>query len=910
VHAVRRTDEDLRMPPDRALTAGDVDVLVEWVSREAPDPRGEAPLRLGGMTLDEARRWWSFQPLRRPELPEIPSGHSAPRTAIDAFLETRMAEHGRGPAPAADRRTLIRRVTYDLTGLPPTPDEVDAFSCDDSPLAYRRLIDRLLASPAYGERWGRHWLDLVRYADTAGENSDHPVPQAWRYRNWVIDAFNRDLPYDAFLRDQVAGDLVASERGDADPEAVVATGCLAVARRFGHDIDKDMYLTREDVIDTLGKSLLGLSLGCARCHAHKYDPISSEDYYALDGIFASTRFAFPVCEPKQQPRDLVPLLSDSQWQRLIAPYREQLETIDAEQDRHDAELATALNRLDEAASRHTRKLAEGAIDDGGSADFALDDPLQIEAGQMLVLSVGLRGDYGADTTRVTWSIECDGPARNWDMATDLVGDLLAGNPHADGQGHPGVWWLLDPRAGLRPLDVAVRDLSGNRGLNVWRHDDNPSAFVNSTDQPISVWTRLAARSLFVHPAPDGPAALGWVSPVSARVRIHGTIEDAHPGGGDGVSWKLEQIAIDLGGTLDAVARHAERRGELARQRATIEAAQPARALVYGVAEGTPTDSPLLQRGDPEKPGPPAPRRWLEVLGGTPLADPAGSGRRELASWLTDSANPLVPRVLVNRLWQHHFGAGIVRTPNDFGTRGRAPTHPELIDWLATELIASQWQLKPLHRAILLSDAYQRTSLAEESADPENLDLARFSRRRLSFEELRDTLLWLGGSLDRGRGGPHPFPPESAWNFTQHAPFAASYPINRRSIYLMIKRNRREPLSALFDGADPNSTTPERSVTTVPTQALFFLNDAFFHEQAARMADAVLDARAEPQARVDELFRLVLQRAPSASECAWAARFLATYSGTRAGTEVGPIQRNSWHALARVLLGSNEFLYLD
>ena len=305
-----------------------------------------------------------------------------------------------------------------------------------------------------------------------------------------------------------------------------------------------------------------------------------------------------------------------------------------------------------------------------------------------------------------------------------------------------------------------------------------------------------------------------------------------------------------------------------------------------------------------------PRHWLQVLGGARLNDPAGSGRRELAGWLTDPANPLLARVIVNRLWQHHLGAGIVRTPNDFGARGRAPTHPELLDWLASELIASGWQLKPIHRAILLSDAYQRTSRTADPADPENLDLARFSRRRLSVEEMRDSLLALGGQLDRSAGGPHPFPPESAWNFSQHAPFAASYPSNRRSVYLMMKRNRREPLFALFDGPDPNATTPERSVTTVPTQALYFLNDPFFHEQAARLADAVLSAETEPRARVEALFRLVLQRAPSEPEQVWAAQFVDTYAQTEAQANSDTARRNAWHALARVLLGSNEFLYLD
>ena len=233
-------------------------------------------------------------------------------------MQARLQAEGLTPSPEADRQTLIRRATYDLTGLPPTPEQVDAFLADPSPLAYETLIDRLLESPHYGERWGRHWLDLVRYADTAGENSDHPIPQAWRYRNWVIDAFNRDLPYDEFVREQIAGDLLhANDPADRYAAGVVSTGFLAIARRFDHDSDKHMHLTFEDTIDTMGKTFLGLSIACARCHDHKYDPISSNDYYALYGILNSTRFAFPGCEAKQQPRDLVPMLSPAEWAKTI-----------------------------------------------------------------------------------------------------------------------------------------------------------------------------------------------------------------------------------------------------------------------------------------------------------------------------------------------------------------------------------------------------------------------------------------------------------------------------------------------------------------------------------------------------------------------------------------------------------------
>ncbi len=292
VRAIRYVDDDFQMPPDGKLPAAETAALVEWVRRGAIDPRTGGPTKLGGMTLDDARRWWSFRPVERPEVPEAKGRPSL--DPIDAFLAARWLKSDPPVAPPADRRTLIRRATYDLTGLPPTAAEVVAFERDATPDAFERVVDRLLASPAYGERWGRHWLDLARYADTAGENSDHPLPEAWRYRNWVIDALNRDLPYDEFLRDQIAGDLRAAEGPPNEYAArVVATGYLALARRFGHDIEKDVHLTHDDVIDTLGKSLLGLTLGCADVMLTSMIPFPSKTITHSMGSLTARAIPFP-----------------------------------------------------------------------------------------------------------------------------------------------------------------------------------------------------------------------------------------------------------------------------------------------------------------------------------------------------------------------------------------------------------------------------------------------------------------------------------------------------------------------------------------------------------------------------------------------------------------------------------------
>ena len=393
------------------------------------------------MTLGDAKNFWSLQPVKCPPVPARRGQDVKAANAIDSFILARLDKAGLTPLPAADNRTLIRRATYDLTGLPPPPEEVERFLNDDTPDAFSRVVDRLLASPQYGEQWGRHWLDLVRYADTAGENSDHPLPHAWRYRNWVIAAFNRDMPYDAFVRDQLAGDILASEGPPAAyRDHVVATGYLAIARRFGHDIDKDMYLTHEDVIDTTGKVFLGLTIGFARCHAHKYDPISAEDYYALYGILESTQFSFPGCEPNPMPRDLVPLTPAGVWAKIQKPYERQLADFDAKLAKIRDEQAALSKRSSGAVPASAHVLAEGAIDDGGSqAVSAVDGKKPISS----TLKWGgwcdlwcLRGAITVPTARSSSGKidESSGARRHWSLTRDAMRELLAGNPQPDSLG--------------------------------------------------------------------------------------------------------------------------------------------------------------------------------------------------------------------------------------------------------------------------------------------------------------------------------------------------------------------------------------------------------------------------------------------------------------------------------------------
>ena len=681
-----------------------------------------------------ANRHWSFQPLTDAPVPAV-KDTAWPLNDLDRFILARLEARGLKPVEPADKRTLIRRATFDLIGLPPTPEEVVAFLADESPGAFARVVERLLASPHYGERWGRHWLDLARYADTAGDNSDYPVPQLYKYRNWVIRAFNQDKPYDQFLREQFAGDLLPAADEPDRFDKLIATGYLANARRFGsyEDARYQWYLTYEDTIDNLGRTVLGLSLGCARCHDHKFDPVTSEDYYALYGFFQSTRYPWPGIELDKVPRDLVPLVPPEQAEAALKERQRTLAELDAEVKRLEGEKAAAEKKL---------KQVEGST--------AEDRP-----------------DAAADQRKV------------------------------------------------------VEELN-----------------------------------------------------------------------------KQFQEAK-------------KRRDRLAKVPLPIEVA-------YAVAEGTRRvgNARMQMKGDPERPGKEVSRRFLTSLGGQALAvDVKGSGRLELAGWLTDPANPLTARVLVNRLWHYHFGRGLVETPSDFGKQGKPPTHPELLDWLARRFLDGGWSIKALHRQILLSRTYQlssRDDQANAAADPGNELRWRFGRRRLDAESVRDALLAVGGGLDRTPGGPHPFPDQTTWDFTQHKPFKAVYDTDRRSVYLMTQRIQRHPFLALFDGADTNSGTARRVTSTTPLQALFLMNDPFVHEQARRFAARLLAERPDDAGRVGRAFELALGRPSTEEEQAAGDEYLARVRERlkAAGVSDGPQQTGAWESYTRALLMSNEFLYVD
>ncbi|HEV7406288.1 MAG TPA: PSD1 and planctomycete cytochrome C domain-containing protein [Chthoniobacteraceae bacterium] len=713
VTAVRYWNKDLQMPPKHALEAPEVSDLVQWVKLGAPDPRetapeAEAPKKVvSTIDFEKGRQHWSFQPVQAPAPPAV-QDKAWVRNEIDAFTLARMEPAGVKPAPDAGRFALLRRVTYDLTGLPPTPEEIEAFLKDTAPDAYARVVDRLLASPRYGEAWGRHWLDVVRYADTCGNASDYPVPQAYLYRNYVLQAFNDDVPFDRFVREQIAGDLLPFQNEEERKRNIIATGYVAAARHFAGG-EGEPHLTLEDAIDNMGRAFLGLSVACARCHDHKFDPISSHDYYALYGILSSTVLPHPGGEGKSKPERLVPLVSK------------------AEAEADDKARATALAAIEPEFKTATE--AKAAI-----------------------------------------AKEPDSPERK------------------------------------ERYDAAVKTLA------------------------------------------DVTARRG-------RLQI------------------------------------------------------PSYPVAYSISESTaPANTKLQVRGDPQRLGEEVPRGFLTVLGGQKLPpEEKGSGRLELAQWIADPANPLTARVIVNRIWQQHFGRGLVTTPNDFGKRGQAPTHPELLDFLAKRFVESGWSIKALHRLILNSHTWQQaTQGGDTEHDATNALWSRFDRRRLEAEALRDTMLFVGGDLDFTPGGEHPFPAAATWTFTQHRQFFAVYDTNQRSVYQMQQRLRKHPFFALFDGADTNSSTPVRSASITALQSLFTMNDKFAHERADRLAAQIVKGASDDTKRIELAFLTLYGRPPEPDETALFLPYLADLRSPHKSMSV----EQSWQSLARVLMSANEFLYLD
>lgn len=775
IRAIKWTHKELRMPPDKddRLSREEISVLAKWVddgafwasTKLAARPSAterEKPLK--GKTVETDH--WSFKPRNIVSPPNVDDARWA-ENEIDRFLQNERRKRQLTAVREADRRTLIRRITFDLTGLPPTPTEIKEFVADprSDDDAWRSLVGRLLASPHYGERWGRHWLDVARYADTQGDVGDIPIPDAWRYRNWVIDSLNADMPFDAFLQAQIAGDVLAQKAAATSEEVrnlVVATGFISLSQRFGNSKKDQLHLTIENTIDTLGRGVLGLTLRCSRCHDHPFDPVLQTDYYGLYGIFDSTTYPWMGMSVEKSPSALAPA--------TVAPDAQQLVE----------EFWKTITRYEYQINNHFRPWLKPTLDEFKKVN------------------------------------------RDWQKAT------TAG--------------------------AAAKDLTKQRDELLGRHSGR-------------------FRELMLH-------GLGWLKKEKERLANNPPVE-----------------------------------------------------MVFGVGEGQPRDANVQRRGEPAHKGPVTSRRFLQVIDGPDAPRIAnGSGRLELARWLTRADHPLVSRVIVNRIWQRHFGQGLVATSDNFGIRGEQPSHPELLDWLTEQFVTHDgWSLKALHRRIVMTRSYRLASVADESAsdvsdeesgssdgrtgahsvDSTNRYLWRFQRRRLEAEAIRDAMLSVNEQLDRTQGGPHPLPAWHKKRYGLNGPFHVEYETNKRSVYLLTQRLFDHSFLGLFDPPDTSQTTSQRTSSDVASQALFLMNSPFIRKQSESFAKRIMSESNSTTKRVNFAFQLAYGRPSSDGELLQLTTFLKQFEeGSVKQKRIVDVERQAWTAVARTILTSNEFFFVD
>ena len=846
IKAVRYTDPEMQMPPkDKKLPAEQIADLEAWVKMGAPDPRDSTGPKPMSDVAEAKHRHWAFQPVVKPTPPKV----SSPRwtkSPVDNFVLAKLEEKKLKPAPAADRRTLIRRVSYDLTGLPPTPEEVEIFVNDKQPDAFVRLVDRLLASPHYGERWGRYWLDIARYADTRGYlagGEERRYAFSFTYRDYVVRAFNEDKPYNQFLIEQIAADRL--ELGE-DKRALAALGFLTLGRRFLNN-QNDII---DDRIDVVTRGALGLTVTCARCHDHKFDPIPTKDYYSLHGVFASSE------EPSERP--LLSAHKDSPDYQDFLKAREKIE-----------------KEIAEFEAKEIAQFRKDLVQNVGDYLLAARDAVKLDDQSKFDTFAGERKANPAVLRR--WMAELEKRRTNSDPVLAAWFELSVLDESEIVTNLPArLAVFTNAPARVNPA-VAKALLEGA---------------TNSLDQVVAAYSKLfrevetewkAALEAADKEKKSAPAALADSNREALRLLLHG--EGAPPDLDDSEVRRM----------------HARRLGEgAAPMRNRIEALNwthagaPPRAMAMA-DRANPSDSHVFIRGNAGNRGPKAPRQFLEVLS-APQRGPFtnGSGRLDLARAIANPDNPLTARVYVNRVWQHHFGMGLVATAGDFGVRTEAPVHRELLDYLAAEFVANGWSTKKLHRLILLSATYQQGSDAPPAslkADPDNRYLSRFNRQRLDFEAMRDTLLAVAGKLDLAVGG---LPVDIV-----SEPFT-----KRRAVYGLIDRQNLPGLFRTFDFANPDVSNQGRFTTTVPQQALFMLNSPFVIEQARALVErAEVKQATTPGEKIRAMQRLVWQRPAEREEIRLGEQFVA--APAEKDGKLSPLEK-----YAQVLLLSNEVMFVD
>ena len=852
----------MQMPPNNKLSDVEIASLKKWIELGAPWPESAANksggIRASGSITAEDRQFWSFQPVKDVAPPAVKNG-TWPRRPLDQFVLAQLEANDLSPVGEADKRTFIRRATFDLIGLPPTPDEVAAFIADESPLAHERLINRLLESPHYGERWARHWLDVARYGeDQAHTFQARMYPNGYRYRDWVVAAFNNDLPYNQFVIEQIAGDLLPEANGRL--ERLPALGYLALGPVYYKDAGcagKAESDEVDDRIDTLCRGFLGLTVSCARCHDHKFDPIPTQDYYALAGVFTSTQYL------------VAPLAADD----VVQQYDARAEAIKGQEKRLADAQATEARKLGESFAPLTSKYVVAA--------WKLQHRGEQNANE---LTKKLADEHGLERFLIErWSQF---------LMTDLV----------------------QKRAYLAEYKQVVAAQAGKSDIA-----SDPAAVAAVEQAGVSLEEQFVA-SLKARDELEAAYAQRLAEAADAD---KGKIEKPKH---DAVQVELlKDLLTDKNSPLAIPKDRADKllpeasKTVLAEIQKELDQAKkelgPKYPTAHSLTDGKPANTKVHLRGNHKELGDEVPRRFLSILGpDTPQPFREGSGRLELARAIADPANPLTARVMVNRVWLHHFGRGLVGTPSNFGLLGERPTHPELLDHLAAKFVASGWSLKQLHREIMLSATYRMRSEEGRGArgeqdsnsplapnpsplnlDPDNRLLWRQNRRRLEIETWRDSVLAVCGNLDRTQGGP-------------------SVNLNdgnnrRRTLYAAVSRHDLNSTLRLFDFPDPNLTSEKRVVTTVPMQQLFVLNSDFMVRQAKSLVGRLnAEELTEEGSRIELAYQTLFQRSPFESEKALGLSFLATPLPD--GIAADKVKLTAWEQYAQALLGTNEFVFVD
>ena len=907
--------DKLEMPPAGKLSAEIIGDFEKWIAMGAPDPR-EGIIKSAKREIDveEGRKFWSFQPLAKIETPAVKNGAWV-RSPLDQFILAKLEAKQLKPNGAASREKLLRRAYFDLIGLPPTLEERDAFLNDASPDAYAKLIDRLLRSPHYGERWARHWLDVVRYAESGGYEFDGDRPGAYHYRDWVIRALNDDMPYDQFVRLQLAGDKLKPN----DYDALSATGFL-VAGPFPGQItakteERIRYDHLDDMLSTIGSSMLGLTLGCVRCHEHKYDPIPQMDYYKLLSAIGKTNFANVKVDPQPEIFRKAKEQYDREHADIVAAYDRY--TNDQFASRFDAWVKSELKKP--AASWQVADLVSGAGKtpwerqaDGSFLAKGKAEPndtftfvfhtlqkdvknLRLEA--LIDPSLPMKGPgLGKDGAFVLTNIAVtaaplDAKSKAKSAAIKLKAVQATfekpGNPLADAvDATKKTGWSIAGQVGknhaaLFDFGTAVGFDGGTSFTVVMKFEGNQFGI----GRP-----RLAFAST--------PTKLDAAAELQNRRELQvlldaskGSLNDANRT--DAIRW-FRTLEPEMAKLHKAIDEHAK------------QAPQPKLIDVFAAGPRN-NDIFFLVRGEVDRKQGKVNPGVLQVLARTPMGEAKWVGKSDpkmpttveprvaLADWMTDvdqGAGQLLARVIVNRVWKHHFGRGLVATTNDFGAQGERPTHPELLDWLAGEFINGGWKLKPLHRLIMASAAYQQDTASDAerwNIDPENRLVWRRETRRLEGEAIRDALLHVGGSLDPKLFGPG--------TLEEKTP--------RRSIYLTVKRSRLIPFLQMYDAPEAIHSIGDRSTTTVPSQALAMMNSPFVRGQAEKLAARLKGFANQPvDAVAAKAYRLTLSREPTPMELQRAKAFLDGAGSTPQARDAAMAE------LCHLLVCLNEFIYVD